>query len=314
MDALDHSLPAVENELGPRMFTKLLLGHGWERKDEDATVAGVRVLNSKRFYPYPWQESYTPDCVTPGTYAVHHWAHTWNPARKDRVSIVIPCYNQTEHLPEAIESCLAQTVQPEEIIVVDDGSTKGDVAAVVKAYPTVKLIRRENGGVAAARNTGIKTATGEWICALDSDDYLHPRFIERLIGRNDVVSPLLQAFGAGYSDTWGGSVKYPSVADFARENSAICGSLFRKVWWERVGGYDENMRHGYEDWDFWTRLAHAGARFTNMNEVLFHYRRYPESRADVPCSLEHARARHDEIMAYMHQKWTALGIPQVWQA
>lgn len=309
MEGFDYDHPKVENELGPRMWTKLLQQHGWDRKDADATVAFVRILNSKRFYPYAWQETFDPACITPETYAVHRWAHTWNPAHKEPVSVIIPCYNMAGFVREAVDSALAQTVPAAEIIVVDDGSTEGDLAKTLKRYgDKVRVIRRENGGAAAARNTGIKAAIGDWIVCLDADDRLAPRYIERLVGRNDVVSPLLETFGSGPVIRWPGGSKYPKLADFLKDNQILCGSLFRRKWWERVGGYDEAMRQGFEDWDFWTRVCAAGAEITVLREVLFYYRKHEGDRVDVPGTVQMARAHQDEILAYMHAKWRALGI------
>jgi len=92
---------------------------------------------------------------------------------KDRpftVSVVIPAYNIGELVSRAIDSVLAQTHQPDEIIVVDDGSAD-DTADVIKSYgPKVIYIYQENLGLAGARNTGIKAATSQWIAFLDGDD------------------------------------------------------------------------------------------------------------------------------------------------
>jgi len=309
MDTFNHTHPEAENELGPRMFTTLLQRHGWKRTNADTTVSGVRLLNSTRFYPYSWKDTLTPECITDETYAVHMWAHTWNPVLDEPVSVIIPCYNQAQYLPDAIESALGQTAPPHEIIVVDDGSTVGDVAAVVKLYPSVRLITQKNGGVSAARNAGIEAATGTWICCLDADDRLHPRFIARLIGRGDIVSPKLETFGTSHTQTWpAGKTSCPKEADFVQGNQIICGSLFRRVWWEKVGGYDEKMRDGYEDWDFWTRIVHAGAWVTFLGDILFYYRMYTEDRSDVRGSIACAKKNDAAVQAYMRSKWASLGV------
>jgi hypothetical protein len=160
MDTFDHAHPAVENELGPRMFTRLLKKHGWRGTDTDSVVAGVQMLSSARFYPYSWHDTFKPEHVTKDTYAVHKWAHTWNPALDEKVSIIIPCYNQSEYLADAIDSALAQTTPPHEIIVVDDGSTKGNVSAVAKRYPGIRLITQPNGG----RENGFAVLTPTTSC------------------------------------------------------------------------------------------------------------------------------------------------------
>ena len=298
----------VENETGPRMFTNLMRSRGWTPRRGTHTVGDIRVYNSKFFYPYLYTETYDPRCVTSETHAIHHWAYSWNPALKEPVSIVIPCYNQAQYLPDAIESALAQTIPAHEVIVVDDGSTVGNVAAIVKKYKGVKLIRQENGGASSARNAGIAAATGTWIATLDADDRLDPAYIEQLIGKNDIVSPALQTFGAGNTQRWVSRLKHPTCSDYVQANQSMCCSLFRRKWWEKVGGLDESMRSGYEDWDFWVRMTSAGASVTVVDQVLFYYRRYEQDRSDVPSSVDMAHSKNAEILAYMHDKWERLGI------
>ena len=96
-----------------------------------------------------------------------------------RITTIIPTYNRREFLPRAIDSVLGQTVPPDEVIVVDDGSTDGTPQMLDQRYPTVKVIEQENGGVSAARNTGVKEARYEWLAFLDSDDAWLPRKLER---------------------------------------------------------------------------------------------------------------------------------------
>jgi hypothetical protein len=72
---LDH--PEVENETGPRMFTNLMLKRGWKRDDSEQTVGDIHVYPRRYFYPYCWHEEFAPECITPDTHAIHHWAATW---------------------------------------------------------------------------------------------------------------------------------------------------------------------------------------------------------------------------------------------
>jgi GT2 family glycosyltransferase len=299
----------VELETGPRMFTNLMYARGWRPANKTQRIGDVQVYRSSYFYPYLYTQPYTPKCLTPDTHAVHHWAFSWNPALKEPVSIIIPCYNQAEYLPEAIDSALAQTAPAHEVIVVDDGSTLDDVAPVVTKYgDRVKFIRQANQGVAAARNAGIGAATGTWIATLDADDRLHPEYIERLVGKDDIVSPALETVGHGTRLKWVSNLKHPVCADYVKDNRSMCCSLFRREWWEKVGGIDENMRSGYEDWDFWVRMTHAGAHVTIVDHVLFYYRRYAQDRSSIPNTVDMARAKNDEIITYMHEKWAQLGI------
>jgi glycosyltransferase involved in cell wall biosynthesis len=224
----------------------------------------------------------------------------------DTVSIVIPCFDQAEYLPGAIESALAQTVPPHEIIVVNDGSTD-NTSDVARGYP-VTLIEQRNRGVSAARNAGIRAATGVWVATLDADDALAPRFIERMVGKDDIVSCVIRTVGAR-SERWAPPREHPVNVDFVRNNQIICCSLFRREVWERIGGNDEAMLDGYEDWDFWTRATFAGFTVTVVDEELFRYRVYDHDRSERQNSVDRANKNAPAIIAYMDAKWKRLGMP-----
>ena len=89
------------------------------------------------------------------------------------VSVIIPCYRQAHFLADALRSAVAQTHRPLEIIVVDDGSPD-DVAAVTAQFPTVRLVRQPNRGLAAARNAGLRASSGDYVAFLDDDDTFFP--------------------------------------------------------------------------------------------------------------------------------------------
>ncbi|MGQ9606919.1 MAG: glycosyltransferase family 2 protein [Thermogutta sp.] len=95
------------------------------------------------------------------------------------VSVVIPVWNAARYLPETLRSVLRQTRPPEEIVVVDDGSTDASAAVAEGFGPTVRVLRQENRGESAARNRGIEAARGEWIAFLDADDLWHPDKLAR---------------------------------------------------------------------------------------------------------------------------------------
>jgi len=103
------------------------------------------------------------------------------PGEPGLVSVVIPTYDRSDLLRQAVESVLDQTYRPVEILVVDDGSTD-DTPEVVAAYgPPVRYIRQENAGVSAARNRGMRHARGEFVALLDSDDAWDPWKLEAQI-------------------------------------------------------------------------------------------------------------------------------------
>jgi len=97
------------------------------------------------------------------------------------VSVVIPCYNAAPFLRETLESVLAQTHPPLEVVVVDDGSTD-DSSRIAESFgPPVRVIRQQNQGESVARNRGIAAARGEWVALLDADDVWEPRKLEMQI-------------------------------------------------------------------------------------------------------------------------------------
>src|SRR5215212_11526906 len=97
------------------------------------------------------------------------------------VSVVIPTYNRRRLVVEAVESALAQTYRPLEILVVDDGSTDGTEAELHRFGSAVRYLKQPNQGAAAARNRGIRAATGELVAFLDSDDLWAPAKIEKQV-------------------------------------------------------------------------------------------------------------------------------------
>ena len=94
------------------------------------------------------------------------------------VSTVIPAHNYGRYVGEAIDSVLAQTYSPVEVVVVDDGSTDDTRARLAPYASMIRYLHQEKGGLSAARNTGIRQANGEWIALLDADDLWHPEKLE----------------------------------------------------------------------------------------------------------------------------------------
>ena len=200
------------------------------------------------------------------------------------VSIVITNYNYGGYVGEAIESCLSQTEAPAEIIVVDDGSTDGSLAAI-QPYAdrgAVRLLAQPNQGVAAARNTGIAAAVGAFIVCLDADDRLAPDYTR-------VSAAALRAdrgLGVAYSGlgliTPSGIQPNAWPPDFAWEaqstpanppsNTIPCAAMFRRSMWARVGGYKQVYAPA-EDTEFFTRGLASGFTARRVTaEPLFEYR------------------------------------------
>jgi glycosyltransferase involved in cell wall biosynthesis len=213
-------------------------------------------------------------------------------SRTAKVTIVIPCYNQAHYLPDAIKSALNQTV-PVEIIVVDDGSPD-NVYEATMGFP-INYFKQENKGLSAARNSGIRFAKTEWVLPLDSDDIIAPNMVEKCLKvKADIIGVGQETFG----DYVAGHIFQPApkYEDFLKANQINCCSMFRKAMWEDLGGYDEDMRAGYEDWDFWMRATQKGYKVKTIPEMLFYYRKHGSSM------VNEATKRHKEILEYMLNK------------
>ncbi len=221
-----------------------------------------------------------------------------------KVSIIIPCYNQAHFLDDAIKSALEQTYKNTEIIVVDDGSPD-NVKEVVSKYPTVIFIKKENGGLSSARNAGIEIATGTYILPLDADDKLHPTFIAETIGKDDIVSTGLRTFG-NENRNWITDLIKPEYKDFYERNHINCCSLFKREVWEELGGYDEQMKDGFEDWDLWIRATKGGYSVTVVRKFLFFYRKHSVSM------FKEAHKKRESIIAYMRGKYDKINIYKIW--
>lgn len=219
------------------------------------------------------------------------------------VTVIIPCYNDGQYILEALQSIYNQTLFPEKIIIVDDGSdaaTKKILNAI--NHPLVQIIYQENKGVSAARNRAIALAQTDYIVNLDADDYFEPSFIEKAVAVLDnnnqvvAVSSYCRAFKNDKTieiiKPLGGKLK-----DFIVINNGRANSMFLKKSWEAVGGFDEKMHEGYEDWEFWIAILEHEGTMHIIKEVLSHYRIKNTSRD------QKALENHDfELRKYIYLK------------
>lgn len=195
------------------------------------------------------------------------------------ISIIIPCYNDAQYIEQAVNSALNQTYLHKEVIVVDDGSNAKTKEILKRLEPKItKLITQENQGQSKARNVGIEASKGEYILVLDSDDFFEPTFCEKAIevfmNKKDVKLVTCKAnlfFEDGSSRIF--TPKGGTIADFILSNNALGTSLFRKEDWDLCGGYDQNMRLGFEDWEFFIRLLKSGGEAVVIYEPLYNYRK-----------------------------------------
>lgn len=201
-----------------------------------------------------------------------------------RISVVIPCRNGAEFLGEALESVAAQTLRPDEVIVVDDRSTDGTVE-LARAHGATVLRTSEPGGTAAARNLGWRHARGELIAFLDADDRWRPRHLELVSVLLAQQPSTVLAFG---SIEFFGILtgRYPNhvvanslPVDARAFASAMCPVpqmtvIIPKRELEAIGGYDETLK-AVEDYDLFARLAHRGP-FVGCHEITGEYRQHEQ--------------------------------------
>jgi len=196
------------------------------------------------------------------------------------VSIVIPCYKQAELLPDAVESVVAQTLTDWELVIVDDGSpddTEQVAEALAARHPTknIRVVRQDNAGLSSARNAGIAVTRGEYVLPLDADDRIAPTMLERthrLLEENPRVAIAYTDIRRFGDDDTVVRVREFSPLILPAVNCFSYCSLYRREVWEAVGGYNSNMVHGYEDWDFWVGAVEHGYRARRIPDPLVEYR------------------------------------------
>lgn len=203
------------------------------------------------------------------------------------VSVIVPAFNQARWLPETLKSALEQTVPPTEVIVVDDGSPDNSAEIAARFGGVVRVIRKKNEGLSAARNTGILNCSGDWLIFLDSDDLLPPRFIEQHLltvqeTECDVAFaghvPIDEHGNRIGCEKFGGMLNGESPLEALLRGNAFPphAAMTRRQCLASAGMFDPWLT-SYEDWDFWLRLAYAGAKFATTPDLIVPYRQYPGS-------------------------------------
>jgi glycosyltransferase involved in cell wall biosynthesis len=217
------------------------------------------------------------------------------------VSVVVPVYNGAKYIRETLESILSQTVQPAEIIVVNDGSTDATGSIVMEYGNPVTLINISNRGASAARNYGVAKATSEWIALCDADDLWLPKKLEmqlRLASECPEISYVItdyteiangerskrSHFSYAPSDFWvkeqystGFVVRKQITGKLTTFQPSITSTvLVKRKLYENVEGFDELVTNSAEDTCFHFRCLSV-VPFGVVPEVLMLYRRHPES-------------------------------------
>ena len=209
------------------------------------------------------------------------------------VSVIIPAFNDAQHIRQSIQSVLAQTFEDWDLIVVDDGSTD-ETAAVAGSFSDsrIRCVRQQNGGQASARNTGITNTHGEFVAFLDADDLWLPEKLDRQIeiahqtGAGIVYCDGYVFFDSGNDERSDFFAIVPGLNDGATmvtllyqyNRIATLSAMVSRNVIESVGLFDESrLFQNCEDYELWLRLARAGHTFYGMPDKLMRYRRHGSS-------------------------------------
>ncbi len=223
------------------------------------------------------------------------------------LSILTPFYNTSEIFLETVQSVLGQSFREWEWIIVDDGSDKTPaldlLAKVAKEDCRIRVVRQTNQGPSSARNNAFEHSSARYVCLLDSDDLLEPTFLEKAIW-------FLESQPAfSFCNSWTvhfGNQEFLWTAGFERgpgflkANSGPPIAVIRSEAFRAAGGFDDSIRLGHEDWDFWLGLAATGHWGHTLPEYLAWYRvsehgRFAQFAADRSASrdfLKFIRKKH----------------------
>ena len=216
-----------------------------------------------------------------------------------QVTVIVPVFNYADYVLEALASVAAQSLQALDLVVVDDHSPDDSMAMVLgwvqanaHRFGRVTVLRhRGNAGLGFARNSGFAAAETPFVLPLDADNRLRPAACEALLGQLQesgaaFAYPAIQQFG-DKKDVFG-QAPY-SVLRLQIGNYIDAMALVRKSAWAAAGGYD-HVRHGWEDFDFWCRLAERGQYGCAVAEILADYRVHDKSMLHTSTEIRDNRA------------------------
>lgn len=236
-----------------------------------------------------------------------------------KVSVIIPCYNTGEYLEEAIQSVFQSNFQDFEIIVVNDGSTEESTLFVLASidYPCTHVIHQENGGLAAARNFGVRMSSGGLLFFLDSDNRVRKGYFEKALSVFDANPTVGVVYGR---PVFFGESTVPRFEsrDFNFEallagNYIDACAFVRREAFVAIEGFDENRELKIsEDWEFWIRLAQTSWGFHFLDEQLFDYRIRKDSmigekdQKKIETTLNHIGKKHGYVFHRHYRRYFKL--------
>ena len=191
----------------------------------------------------------------------------------EKVSVIIPCYNSGKTIEQTVKSIEKQTWSNIELIIVNDGSDDDYTLNVLSKFKNAKIIYQKNSGLSSARNKGLANAKGNYVFFLDADDWIEIDAISKMMecmkySNSSILFPdtILEDERKGLRKK-----NYNFFEQLFINHIPYCFLIEKKIF-EKVGNYDEEMKVGYEDWEFNIRLAKAGLFPKRIEQPLFHYR------------------------------------------
>ncbi len=207
---------------------------------------------------------------------------------KDNLEVVITSYNQGETIIEAIDSINKQSILPKRVIIVDDGTTDANSIEILKSIENTQfnipviIHYQTNSGVSTARNQGILITESEFVLIFDGDDILKETYIEKVLDILEKNEKIVAA--SSWMETFGTlkSIVKPTGGDlisFLPRNCCPATHIVRRKAWDKCGGYDETMKSGFEDWEYFLGLLETKkeAHIAIVEEALMKYRTTPAS-------------------------------------
>jgi|TARA_A100001518_G_C1213580_1_gene56229 glycosyltransferase involved in cell wall biosynthesis len=195
-----------------------------------------------------------------------------------KISVIIPCFNHAKYIVESMNSVMNQTFNDFECIIVNDGSTDNSEEVIlnwISKDKRFKYLYQDNYGLSKARNTGISFSSAKYILPLDSDDKISSHYLEACINVLEKQDEVKIVYGEAYffgkkTKKW--NLKKYNFEELLYKNMIYCTGLFRKEDWKLVGGYDENLKEGLEDWEFWINILKNGGKVVKLDNCFFYYR------------------------------------------
>ncbi|MDQ1741384.1 MAG: hypothetical protein QOE53_3036 [Pseudonocardiales bacterium] len=224
------------------------------------------------------------------------------------VAVIVPCFNHGEFVSEAVQSALDQDAGRPRVVVVDDGSTEQETIDAIEALPDeVQVIRQENAGRSAARNTGAAATDAKFLLMLDADDRLPVDSLGKLRGALEADPKAGFAYGRlRYFGAWSAEIDFPDFDPFKLLYRSIAWmGLVRRTAFDQAGGFDTSLE-GYEDWDLVLGMVENNWGAAQVEDVVLEYRRHESSmlegdRASYRANYKALRSKHRALFERSHE-------------